>query len=714
MALSLTGPILVNNVSSLLGGGSGGGGTPAIPLLSSIDADGWYGVWNTSGDTIPSEFDPHSSPQTITVSRPGFNSSGTATTVSKTLTLMKRVRQPYPSQSTLTTGDVALDDYIYSTDSITGVTNNSLLAPPRPIAAWAQPDRIIVDDGSLTVKLFVAHAYAQQGRPVAAVVFSVTDGTNTVTSTVTSLTTTSYTASGKSVPYYEATIDISSLDAGAVTLDAEIRPWEGAAFSASDRGSNLIRFSQQTVINNKSLTRPRVYAYVDGGGGSGAAVSTSEATALTTPYDTLADAATAIRAYNNTNHSSNFGDYGVIIVKAGLDQDTKVATGVLRTTCPTSVAPLTIRAETPASKSTTIVTTPANDSDALPTYLVLEDVRLDIPNASRQYSWCNGGDAARQLALIRCEIDEPTGVYEDTVFAQTGRLYVQDCDFGTAKTSGRGIFSRFSTNLQQTNLIGSNLPGAGSATVYNAIGCSSANIDGTTAGSAEAKQGICYAYNSFGIGTGTGRLVNFEHDAGVDGAAIVGNQLEGFGTYSDALIWINADSNNTATQNIVAMLNTIVGERPNWLYAEGTSTKTKSFFRYNLTQEFNIKGDVFGTDGTYIGNWSQRYRVGHRYNTNLLSTLDAQAGTSYGASTWAGEVRPLGESDVTTKGSAIDPDFADDQSNDGGDAGSGDYTPDNTSNYDGALIPSGEAPYSIDQFGTALANDGTDFVGAVQ
>lgn len=152
---------------------SRGGEAAAVVPISAVTADGWQAAMISPADLALSP---------VMVSRQGFDATGAATTHSETLYTTKRVRQAYPNQAVLTTDTVALGDYVYSTDTIAGVTNSSSETSPKPIANWTMADRKVVGN-SLTLSLVAFHRNARAGKPVAAVVFRATDGTATVTAT---------------------------------------------------------------------------------------------------------------------------------------------------------------------------------------------------------------------------------------------------------------------------------------------------------------------------------------------------------------------------------------------------------------------------------------------------------------------------------------------------------------------------------------------------
>ena len=169
---------LYSGASGLDAGGGGGGG-PVVPFAS-VNALGW----NVNYAATPPSLNPLT---TFSVSRAGFSDTGTATTITDTLTATQRTRQAFPNQASLTALTVALSDYILSTDTVSGATNNSTETMPKPICNWAMLDRQLIGN-SLTLEVTGNHWSARSGRPFRCVVFTASDGTNTVTATATTMT----------------------------------------------------------------------------------------------------------------------------------------------------------------------------------------------------------------------------------------------------------------------------------------------------------------------------------------------------------------------------------------------------------------------------------------------------------------------------------------------------------------------------------------------
>ncbi|MFK5979691.1 MAG: hypothetical protein QM488_12485, partial [Rhizobiaceae bacterium] len=465
----------------------------------------------------------------------------------------------------------------------------------------------------------------------------------------------------------------------------------------------------QTIINNKGLARPRVYALVDGVGAA-PAVSTNRATALTTAFATIPAASSAIAAYNLANHGSSEGDYGIIMLNTGTYD-----TGILRTSSQTTLAPLTIEAVNVADKATTIATCASTDGDSTCTRLIVKDLTVDILSASRVYSWSSGNAAGNAAMLVfdNVNITQAINDFEDAALGQTNRLWCFGVTGAAAYgNAGRGIFTIHSTNRKQVNLIGCSGDFGPSNAVYSCIGTKgNINLNATKGANNAAKEGSVIAFSKLRLGTGSDAIVDISSlETGDKGYAVVGNVLESYGSHSAQTLYVHADGDTDPSQNVVVMSNTFAGGRANYNYlTTGNNVAKSGYVRGNIFDKYNCKGDVWESDGTLIGNWSVLYKVGHSYN---VSVRDSSSGIAVGnPGAWGGEVLGIGElfgSDATP----IVLDYTNDQSNTGGDAGDGDYTPGASTAV--VTLPSGLTYYSHDVSGAVVPTNGTALSGALQ
>ena len=672
--------------------------------LTSINADGWSATYGS-----PPTFDPVGSPQTFTVARSGFNSSGTGVTVNDTITLMKRIRQPYPNQGTLTADQVALSEFVYSGETISGVTNNSTRAYPKPQAMWLTPDLERCRTTTFNARLAVSHAYARSGRPVAAVKFIASDGTNTVNQTVSTMTTASYAGSGFYAPYFEAAINTSTLNQGAlITLDVIIYPWVGDAFQASVDASTYPspNFTVLKFLNDRTGGYGEAYAYVDTAGNNGTAVvSATPATAAASPYATIAAAAAAIQTFNNTTYSRNNASGGTVRVNTGTFNHgsfSSVAVGEIA---------LVVEAANAGNKSSTIYTDNGTSvTNGMPDKIKFKDMTLKKVGASVVLidSAATTSTPDNMCVLENVTIDQNSTSSYSGWINRPGRLYLVNCDGGAAAT-----MNTLANGAKWINVIGCNGPWEGDA-VYGV--CASrltrAKLrDQVAAGNMFVGAGAFIGFSHLTQPSNGAVALQTSGTIGPRGFAAVMSVLEQSGGTTSPLMALNADNNTNPTENMVRIGLTVVGARTNEQYQDtGTTTIAKSGFkRFCVDETRNTKTDVFGTaDGARVGNWPEVFKTGHRFNYTVSGGDDsATPGTT---DAWAGEVVALGDLNGTS-GSPRAPAWASDLSFPVT-TGGGDYSP--GSGSDLPLIPSGSAPYPIDYKGRSISNAGTARIGALQ
>ncbi|QXQ05510.1 hypothetical protein KX816_14890 [Sphingosinicellaceae bacterium] len=242
---------------------------------ASIEANGWVLRLVFSGS--PGSFasyalDPDGSPGvTLTTAHPGFApSAGTAVAASlaRVIVATKPLRKPVNPASPFNVlvdetdnGDgtvtvrLALSNYIHETEGAVSlsvaagwrageaaasgiaIVNASTFAAALPIFRWSDvPYQRVA--GPVTLEL-VAFSHHPQGlNPVAAVKFTITDGTGVKSAWATAPSTSN--RYGDNLRVYSATIDpatATALSAGLLRCDAEIYPWLGAMRSTDTPGT---------------------------------------------------------------------------------------------------------------------------------------------------------------------------------------------------------------------------------------------------------------------------------------------------------------------------------------------------------------------------------------------------------------------------------------------------------------------------------------------
>lgn len=328
----------------------GGNAPPVVAAaIASIDAEGWSALW---ADGTPPTFVPDTAPQTIAVARAGFDAAAQPVTHAASRTFTRRRRRAYPDHASETAAGVALDDYVYSTDTIPGVANNSTETSPKPVAAWAMPHRRVVA-GTIDLEVVAFHRDARAGRMVAAVRFTATDGTATVSQIVASTSLSTRAGDQQPLPVYACALDVSTLAIGLVTVNAEVFPWIGDsnAVLRSSEASGARDFSPRHFLRNPTLMAAPPIAYVQttaNGGVTNGVVSTNPALAAATPFDSVKGAIDAIQAA----YGAATGVDGAI-VRVGAGTFVLASASATRTQ---RVAALTIERDPGVPRSASIVT----------------------------------------------------------------------------------------------------------------------------------------------------------------------------------------------------------------------------------------------------------------------------------------------------------------------------------------------------------------------
>lgn len=718
-----------------------GGGSSAPAYLSyagaqAINADGYTFQdddatavgWGTSQ---ANNYDPVGDAKLIYVARPGFTATGAATTVVDAVTVMSRLRQAYANDNlweaavggevSSTLSDPIFDiDAVYSALGATSLVNNSAVSYPAPACLMRYPDLRVIDGHSLPVGLYVSHFGARNGRPVAAVKFIASDGANPdVEVTVSSMTSVQH-ASGLYAPWFQTTIDISSLDDGEVTVDYIVYPWIGEAWQASvdGDGAKSIAAGVDTVFHDGDGSYRNKWAMVDAAStGASAAVATTEAACesaysgnVNTAFATIAAAVSAIETAGGGG--GHYGG-GVVLLQDGTYLKRSWGNALSADGFPVTVK----RSASSTDRASVVVDVDTTPNGNTPLQCRLEDVTFEMSGGSADIGF-NGGaslaNAADDRTLILANVTANlTGSTYAGIIYDWHRVYLYECDGDDLNALSQVITTdaKVCVSVGCENWVGAN------KTQYGAVAC--------------YKQGAVDAYKtSTDNDWPVGPLV-FGHcffTRSTDANVFNYNVTNTFGLHLPytiiersagtvtAILYVSADGDVSPIENVLLTGLTVIGQRTNFLYNDTGSTaitKTGSVRFCAFDGTFNAKDDTFASSpngGRWPGNgWSQ-YGVGFRSNAYLRGSLNGDE--AYGSGdVWLGEVEPLGavSGSVSTP---LDPDWVDDQSVTGSGGGDGDYTP--GPNHELSLIPAGLAPYPIDQKGRGIANDGTAVVGALQ
>lgn len=599
--------------------------------LTSINANGWSGTY-----TSPPTFNPSGSPETISVTRAGFDTSGNTTTHTSTITLTSRIRQPYPNQSLWTSDQVALSRIIYDDDTIVGgLTNNSTIVSPKPVANWVMPHRLTVGN-SIDLEVVAFHRDARNSEQVACVKFIATDGTNTVSQFVSTSVVSGKSYDKHAVIVYRTNLDVTTLNAGLITCNAEIYPWIGVASSiAKSADSAVLReFSPRYFLKNTSLAAAPIYAYVaTGGNDTTGAVSSTVATAAASPCATIAGAIARIQTVN--------GKADGCIIRLGDDGGTPWAVGSVTPTITQNVGCLTITRDPTVAKAnarmgldasalrpklTASLTSPLTEGS-----LLLDDIQIERTGVG-QFQ----GEAATQLQAMFRNVDFNVNSNVSNILNNA-----HDYHFGTTFTSVSSTMLA-ATTLEHRLWRGVTATGLTNIEGWCTVGCSFTTVNSFgRAANGRTQSGMVFAYNtcmSLNPNLNFIELGTTGTNADVSGAAIVQNVFEYIPSSSTAAV-VHGLSNDSKTGNnthIILHHNTYTGAyqlgRFNAFYEDGPTarTSTQMSVQGNIIVSYHCKGDVFrganeagGDASTRVGNWEAKYGVNHRDNYFMYEAISA-------------------------------------------------------------------------------------------
>lgn len=673
---------------------------PAAPFTS-VNTNGWSAEYPTT----PPTFTPDTSPTTFTVNRQGYDTSGNATTRSETLIIHSRVRQVYPNQASLTATTVALSDYIYSTDTISGVTNNSLEVSPQVIAAWGTVDRQLVGN-SIDVEVIAAHRNFSAGAPIACVIFTATDGTNTVTQTVAAMTKSARTGDAAQVLCYAATLNITSLNDNAnITVNAKCYPWVGTSTAIADSSLNTAgtrSFCPQVYRKNTSrFAAPPIVVISSTGNDGTAVVSTTRATAEASPALTLNGAWAAARAQLGATAGSLDG----LRIEGGNGTWELTASPTANTTnCDvvyTRNAALATRAQCIFGFGTANLTQGA-------TYMRATDCTVKRSGAF-SFTMPTGGFSTFKDVTFDANSQASTQYWTQNHRIDGGVTVTNPSTGGNLFSAGthtlmscRGLtYGSANTNWQ--------------VDAFRVFGCDLSGV--SMAYGTRSATGAMVCFNKFSkMGNASGDQFTIGQAADVSNYARIQNVVEWTSASVTQTVGYSRDTGTGNLTHIIDWHNTHTGfgscGRHNIFYDEtvGTNRNHKLVsFVGAIASQINIKGDVYATDGTKIGHFPNIYGVG--WSGVFTQFIDANSG-GLGASfapVYPGRGANFGTS-ITVRNDPLFTNYQGTTSGPTAGAGGGTYTL-STSSPAKTIVP--VSPLPFDLAGTARTTTGAT-AGAYQ
>lgn len=571
----------------------------------------------------------------------GFDATGAAVTVARTLYTTKLLRLPYPDQVTLEGDEVALSDFVYATTTIAGLTNSSTLASPKPIAHWVSTDRDIVGD-SVTPEIVAFHR-----NGVACVIFRATDGVTTVTATASAPVVSGRAGDRNAVLVWRAALDLSTLaDNADITVNAKVYPRIGkntdeSCVRDSASGVNFWQFSPRTWRRNAARAAAPPIVYVASGGNDTTGyVGTDDGLAAASPCLTLTGAFDRARTVLGTTAGSLDG------LRVRLTAGTWA-----RASSPTSNtvnAHVTLEPGTGVAKADAVFEFGAATNTFGVSYIRHRGLTVRRMGAFYAFSgsagYCLFEDCDLDFNTFNGALASGTAPFFFNGVGFTGLgtgsalqagappiAMLRGCSFGTANSN---------TQIEPNLILGCDIRG-----------CRTAN------GTRDISGGVI-AFNTWLQAAGAGSTLSINQSLGpIDGFAVVQNVIEWNSATSNAALAPANDGGSVSSSHVIVWHNTIAGfdiyGRSNILYNDHATiarSHTLASFVGNIHVQINTKHDVFVADGTRTGGWAYLYGVGSRGEFSRYQ--DAGGGT------WKQDYPGLGASIGTIRtGNGNDPLF---------------------------------------------------------
>lgn len=598
----------------------------------------------------------------FTVVSHSFDDTGAATTKTRTVYGVKAMRKAYQNDASneetnsggTTTVRVILSDYIYDEDdsgagnsgtAITAtflsgfynqsatptnatvspitVTNSSTVPFQSVISNWAWPGYQRMT-ASTKLRAVAFHRHGEQGRPVRAVKFSVTDGTTTNTETVTTPT---YDPSfGDEVPVveYVTTTDLTSgLTNGAeLTCNFIAYPWIGdnAADSSTGAAAPSPLVGPIKAVCDRTGGYGVTYAVVDVSGGSDPSVGSDSGKWVgdgadpgsgsgVTAYASIGRAARAIRDYNNANRSRDDVGGGIIFLKAGSYNWLGATISGTYGSAPKTW--ITVKPFTGVARADVVITGSSGNTD-ISDRVKLEGITINT-TTSDTFSGCLA------MWLHDCDI---TSTAAGTWNTSGQRVWITHSDIN-GFTQGLRPFS--TTDMVFPLVRGCNLDGFdGTILAYTVLGnannvpATSLTIQDEITGQTAPRTVPILAFNKIlGLSAASSeRFIFGKLSANTTGLAVVQNVVENYAVGSAGLGQFGVS--NFEHSNCIIWHNTIVGQR---LFVGYNDTGSTAYYRKYWSQLNNYfdrwanKGDNFSPqDGARVGGWPVKFNVGSSGN----------------------------------------------------------------------------------------------------
>lgn len=705
-------------------------------LSVTIGDEGWFIDVVVEGFTTGATYDfglvggtPTALTPYLTVVSEGYDAAGVLGTISRKVYLTLPLRQAYPAQASLQesasggnlTVRVSLAEFVYDDDRAGGAgtsgtdpvltapvgwitsggvksnpatvtaVNSSTLPYPKVIASWARPDRERLTTAEVKLSAVAFHQHPRNRRPVAAVKFAATNGTQNATQIITAPQVDGTYADATPVVEYLGTVPLTGFaDDTLVTCDFTAYPWVGdensvaTTTAAVDADEYTGKLPRQYYVLDTDGSRGYPIVVVSPAGNDALlytdAVKASDTqgnrdAAALTPVATLGRAMRLLYDHNNAVNGRANPQGGTIYITGG---GTLEVMGTIPST-PTTVV----------GNAWTWTTVKPLPGGAAPT-LIPDATGGDRAQVAKGVKWSGctfersadaywlrtGGTATFRTLAIDCTFrDTRASNTYGSLMVDVGAPWFVRCAFekviaaGNTRPRYRGCSAAAGYSFGQLLLhIGGNF-------THDATP-PPGNVFANPSSQANDAEGAILAFSRFyKLSRQLGAWFQLAGVAYTQGAAIVQNLVELLDTTGAPAVFMSGDGTTSSTRDCIIWHNTVAGQRVNLFYNDSGTAKTPHLghgARLNAFDYYAHKGDLFnaptgGQSGGRTGGWAVDNGVLNGGNRNQRGELAFQQRFP-----GLGSLRGTSQSPLIL-------DFVDDRSFRTTNTGGGDYRPRATS-----------------------------------
>jgi len=668
---------------------SGGGYTPvtgdplsfAVSGASVIDPNGsGYGVFGNgwTATVVFKGLSPNANVDifdgqkvTLSVTDPGYTTSGTTTTVNRTVKGSITLRKAYSNNQArqiATVGSdlqliICLEDVIYQGTTINSVTfdataypgsnalvltgasvtNSSTLAYPKPYFAWLNRQFERESTSSFHVECVAYHRHGMNGQMVACVEFTGKDasGNSAAVQRTSAPALSTIQTRGNIVESWQASIPLTALTQTTTTrskVHAKVYPWIGDSTAILDTevsGAAVPSYDTWVsleFVNDKNGTYGGAYAYVKAGA-SGGTVSATAATARAAPYPDWASAYAALKVWNNANrgHNDHSGstirlmddgaggpvthNFGAISTTAGLCWTTTEAD-------PLNTAAVQLQTNYTFGPST------VPDMTAIGAGITVYNTSYTLTGSGGS---ALGGSTTINLSIDGCVMDmSVAGSASGANYLRATYIWSRNVNWLSPGSHGKTVTNANSNQafvlMFGNTAVGGILFDQQFCTIGNVVtSCQLGGDPGGTLTATYSADGKIYANNSIFKATtsaySTGFMMSTTGTNYARGMAVVQNMIELLSNASLTITFsMSSDSKINRVGDGLFAYNTVLGNRGNRLYNDvvgAAGYQKRAVSRFELLYSMPTKEDTFIQDSGCVGNFEWAYKVGSLGTVNL-------------------------------------------------------------------------------------------------